>query len=76
MLQVKGHELDVVQPLGGDKHRAEPFTNGSFVTVYLSPRDYHRVHMPIDGTLTATAYVPGELFSVSLACAHIWPLRT
>ena len=73
MLQVKGHELDVVQLLGGDKHRAEPFTNGSFVTVYLSPRDYHRVHMPIDGTLTAMAYVPGELFSVSLACAHAIP---
>jgi phosphatidylserine decarboxylase len=70
MLQVKGQELDVVSLLGGDKAIASPFINGKFVTVYLSPRDYHRVHMPVDGTLERMAYIPGKLFGVSLPCVH------
>jgi phosphatidylserine decarboxylase len=70
LLQVKGVEMDLVELLGGDREQVAPFLNGQFATVYLSPRDYHRVHMPIDGVLRAMAYVPGELFSVSLNCAH------
>ncbi|MGD2076612.1 MAG: archaetidylserine decarboxylase [Gammaproteobacteria bacterium] len=65
VFQAKGHEFGVTTLLGGDDARAEPFRNGQFVTVYLSPRDYHRVHMPIDGTLRETVYVPGRLFSVA-----------
>ena len=52
---------------------AEPFKNGQFATVYLSPRDYHRVHMPFAGTLTETLYVPGELFSVNQTTAENIP---
>ena len=53
--------------LGGDADRAAPFVNGDFMTVYLSPKDYHRVHMPFAGTLKETVYVPGDLFSVNPA---------
>ena len=65
VFQAKGHEFSVTTLLGGDGQRAEPFRNGSFATVYLSPRDYHRVHMPLTGTLRETIYVPGRLFSVA-----------
>ncbi|NKC13602.1 MAG: phosphatidylserine decarboxylase [Gammaproteobacteria bacterium] len=67
-LQVKGHHLSVELLLGGPSQWSAPFINGQFVTVYLSPRDYHRVHMPLGGELKAMAYIPGELFSVSVAC--------
>lgn len=53
--------------LGGDPERARPFQAGSFVTIYLSPRDYHRLHMPLSGTLRAMVHVPGRLFSVNAA---------
>ena len=56
--------------LGGDHERAEQFVNGQFATIYLSPRDYHRVHMPVAGTLTHTTYVPGDLFSVNQTTAE------
>jgi phosphatidylserine decarboxylase len=65
VFQAKGHEFSVTTLLGGDGQRAEPFRNGSFATVYLSPRDYHRVHMPLTGKLRETIYVPGRLFSVA-----------
>jgi phosphatidylserine decarboxylase len=65
VFQAKGHSFGVQQLLGGDAERAAAFRDGSFVTVYLSPRDYHRVHMPLAGTLTETIYVPGRLFSVA-----------
>jgi phosphatidylserine decarboxylase len=65
LLQAKGISYSAVDLLGGLAHDAEEFRNGSFVTVYLSPRDYHRVHMPIAGTLRSTVYVPGRLFSVN-----------
>jgi len=62
-----------VENLIADPQLAEPFKNGEFATVYLSPRDYHRVHMPFAGTLTETLYVPGELFSVNQTTAENIP---
>ena len=64
LLQAKGCSYDLGTLLG-DADAATRFAGGSFATVYLSPRDYHRVHMPLDGTLTAMHYVPGRLFSVN-----------
>src|SRR5690606_24280011 len=64
VFQAKGQKF-TVEALIADPQLAEPFKNGEFATVYLSPRDYHRVHMPFAGTLTETLYVPGELFSVN-----------
>ncbi len=65
IFQAKGHSFGVTDLLGGDSARAAAFQDGSFVTVYLSPRDYHRVHMPLSGKLRETVYVPGRLFSVA-----------
>ena len=65
IFQAKGHDYSLTTLLGGKPELAEPFKNGKFATIYLSPRDYHRIHMPIDGTLTDMIYVPGELFSVN-----------
>lgn len=70
IFQAKGRSYSLTALLGGDNKAAAPFLNGRFATIYLSPRDYHRVHMPIDGTLTRTVYVPGELFSVNQATAE------
>lgn len=64
LLQAKGIDYPVAALLGDDR-RAGIFTGGSFATIYLSPRDYHRIHMPCDGRLTATSYIPGRLFSVA-----------
>ena len=68
--QAKGRDFSVVELLGGNKDRAQPFLNGEFATIYLSPKDYHRVHMPCAGTLTETVYVPGDLFSVNPTTAE------
>jgi len=65
ILQAKGRSYSVTALLGGDAEQAQKYENGSFATIYLSPRDYHRVHMPASGMLTSTAYVPGDLFSVN-----------
>jgi phosphatidylserine decarboxylase len=65
IFQAKGRSYSVQALLGGDAELADEFTGGSFATVYLSPRDYHRVHMPMDGTLRSMIYVPGKLFSVN-----------
>jgi len=65
IFQAKGHHYRLDQLLGGSYEKAEPFKNGSFATIYLSPKDYHRVHMPFSGTLTEMTYVPGKLFSVN-----------
>lgn len=65
IFQAKGHDYSLVELLGGDLSRAEPFRNGQFVTIYLSPRDYHRIHMPLAGRLTQMVHVPGRLFSVN-----------
>lgn len=65
IFQAKGQEYTAAELLGGDEAAAAPYRNGSFVTVYLSPRDYHRVHMPMKGTLRETVHVPGRIFSVA-----------
>lgn len=65
ILQVKGWYYSVVDLLGGCASRAQTFDNGHFCTIYLAPRDYHRVHMPVDAELKEMIYIPGRLFSVS-----------
>ena len=64
IFQAKGFDFGTGELLGDDA-RAAPFHDGSFITVYLSPRDYHRVHMPLAGELIETVHVPGRLFSVA-----------
>ena len=73
LVQAKGHTYSAQTLLGGDTILAEEFLGGSFATVYLSPRDYHRVHMPVTGTLREMIYVPGRLFSVNEATAKHVP---
>ena len=65
LFQAKGRYFSAEDLLGGEKGRADPFNGGQFATIYLSPKDYHRVHMPVAGRLTATRYIPGQLFSVN-----------
>ncbi len=65
IFQAKGHDYSLLELVGGIDELAQPFQNGSFATIYLSPRDYHRIHMPCDGRLTDMVYVPGRLFSVA-----------
>lgn len=65
ILQAKGHNYSLIELLGGSEERARPFHGGQFATTYLSPGDYHRVHMPFSGQLIETTYIPGRLFSVS-----------
>ncbi len=65
LLQAKGHYFRLEDLLAGDQELVEAFKNGEFVTTYLSPRDYHRVHIPCDATLRKMIYVPGDLFSVN-----------
>ncbi|MFI8480517.1 archaetidylserine decarboxylase [Pseudomonas sp. NPDC078700] len=73
IFQAKGHSFSVVELLGGDTQLASPFMGGEFATVYLSPKDYHRVHMPLAGTLKQMIYVPGRLFSVNQSTAENVP---
>jgi len=65
IFQAKGHDYSLTALLGGDSALSQPFVDGKFATIYLSPKDYHRIHMPVDGQLTDMIYVPGELFSVN-----------
>ncbi|MGA7799881.1 MAG: archaetidylserine decarboxylase [Gammaproteobacteria bacterium] len=65
LFQAKGHDFSLIELLGGDAGRAAPFMGGTFATLYLSPRDYHRIHMPFPGRLLETVHVPGRLFSVA-----------
>lgn len=65
ILQAKGHYYSLEALLGGDPKDAGAFKSGSFVTTYLSPKDYHRVHMPFDGKLEKMVFIPGDLFSVN-----------
>ncbi|MEE2729834.1 MAG: archaetidylserine decarboxylase [Pseudomonadota bacterium] len=69
IFQAKGHHYTLSQLLGGNEDKAAQFRNGQFATIYLSPRDYHRVHMPFGGQLTDMTYVPGKLFSVNTVTA-------
>ena len=73
IFQAKGHDFSLTTLLGGKPEVATPFKNGKFATIYLAPRDYHRIHMPIEGTLTDMIYVPGELFSVNPLTAQNIP---
>ena len=70
IFQAKGQDYSLQTLLGNDKSLAAEFDGGSFATIYLSPRDYHRVHMPVDGTLRSMSYVPGKLFSVNTTTAE------
>jgi phosphatidylserine decarboxylase len=70
IFQAKGHSYSTTTLVGGDKALADKFENGHFACLYLSPRDYHRIHMPCDGMLKSMTYVPGALFSVNPATAQ------
>jgi len=70
MVQAKGHRFTTTELVGGDDTLAAEFRHGSFANLYLSPKDYHRLHMPCDGKLTRMIYVPGALFSVNPATAR------
>ena len=70
IFQAKGHAYSTTELVGGDRELAAKFENGGFATIYLSPRDYHRIHMPCDGRLMRMIYVPGDLFSVNPTTAR------
>ncbi len=70
IFQAKGHHYSTTALVGGDAQLAAQVDDGHFATIYLSPKDYHRIHMPCDGRLTRMIYVPGELFSVNPATAR------
>lgn len=73
IFQAKGQDYNLMELVGGDVELAEQFADGKFATVYLSPKDYHRVHMPMTGTLNRMIYVPGDLFSVNNSTAENVP---
>jgi phosphatidylserine decarboxylase len=70
IFQAKGHSYSTTALVGGNKTLAAKFENGYFACLYLSPKDYHRIHMPCDGTLKSMTYVPGALFSVNPTTAQ------
>lgn len=70
ILQAKGHRFTTTELVGGDATLAAQFRHGSFANLYLSPKDYHRLHMPCDGRLMRMIYVPGTLFSVNPTTAR------
>ncbi|MBK9442734.1 MAG: phosphatidylserine decarboxylase [Comamonadaceae bacterium] len=70
IFQAKGHQYGCQALVGGDADLAEQFHDGHFATLYLSPRDYHRIHMPCDGVLRRMIHVPGDLFSVNPTTAR------
>lgn len=70
ILQAKGHRYTVAELVGGDAALADQFRQGSFANLYLSPKDYHRLHMPCDGRLASMTYVPGTLYSVNPVTAR------
>lgn len=73
LIQAKGFNYSVVSLLGGDPETAAPFQGGKFSCIYLAPKDYHRIHMPVDATLREMIYVPGDLFSVNPLTANNVP---
>lgn len=73
IFQAKGHSYTALELLGGDAERALAFENGSFATIYLSPKDYHRLHMPLAGALKEMVHIPGRLFSVNAATVGAVP---
>jgi phosphatidylserine decarboxylase len=70
IFQAKGHSYSARALVGGDATLAAQFDDGDFATIYLSPKDYHRIHMPCDGKLVRMVYVPGDLFSVNPVTAR------
>lgn len=70
IFQAKGHYYSTTALVGGDKTTAKQYENGHFACIYLSPKDYHRIHMPCDGKLLKMTYVPGDLFSVNPVTAQ------
>ena len=70
IFQAKGHSYSTTALVGGDAALAGPYANGNFATIYLSPKDYHRIHMPCDGRLVRMIHVPGDLFSVNPTTAR------
>jgi len=70
IVQAKGHNYSTTALVGGDAALAAQYENGHFATIYLSPKDYHRIHMPAGGRLTRMIYVPGDLFSVNPVTAR------
>jgi len=70
IFQAKGHSYSTLALLGGNKSLAKKFENGYFSCLYLSPKDYHRIHMPCKGTLKSMTYIPGSLFSVNPTTAQ------
>ena len=73
IFQAKGQSFTLLELVGGKSEDAEPYQDGNFATIYLSPRDYHRVHMPLAGKLTHMTHVPGDLFSVNTVTAQHVP---
>ena len=73
IFQAKQHSYSLTELLGGREQLAGEFENGKFTTIYLSPRDYHRIHMPARGKLRAMAHIPGSLFSVSPLSTRVVP---
>jgi phosphatidylserine decarboxylase len=73
IFQAKGHHYSTTALVGGDAALASQFDDGHFATIYLSPRDYHRIHMPCDARLTRMIYVPGDLYSVNPLTAQYVP---
>lgn len=73
LIQAKGRYYSVAELLGNSESMAKQFTHGQFATLYLSPKDYHRVHLPMDAELLSMTYVPGALFSVQPTTARIVP---
>lgn len=73
IFQAKGQEYSLEELLGGDKEMTHAFEDGHFATIYLSPRDYHRIHMPLGGSLKQMTHVPGRLFSVSPSTTRTVP---
>nr|WP_275660125.1 archaetidylserine decarboxylase [Pseudoalteromonas sp. Isolate6] len=73
IIQAKGHNYSLQTLLGGKEEDVAPYVGGKFATIYLAPKDYHRIHMPVDGTLRKMIYVPGDLFSVNPLTAQNVP---
>ncbi len=73
IFQAKGRDYTLLELLGNDTQKAQQFEEGNFTTLYLSPRDYHRIHLPIAGKPTTMTHIPGRLFSVSPSTARAVP---
>jgi len=73
LFQAKGHQFELDLLLAGNKAWSQQFADGKFITIYLSPKDYHRIHMPLGATVTQLTYVPGRLFSVNPATTRVIP---